>query len=742
MGGESVADRRQPGNLIRLIEMGDLLISDHSELRIRFMREKMPVTYAAEPDSSVSLQDYVAIFRRRRKVMLMTFLIVMLIAVICLIVIRPMYEGTTQLLVDDPSAATSSIDTSDPLSSLLIVDAPPSIDTQVGMLQTDWLLNAAMRQAGEVRFDVSVVKGTNIIAVSADSTNPRTASDAANALVSLYLQSQEDQQLDEIRSMYTFVSQQGDIARRKLIDADAKLLAFKQQHHVTDVGTDQANMLSHAVALEDDYERTQSDLRSTNAEMAVDEMMLNGERPTVSYQVANTNTNIQGLQDDIVKLEVQRQGMTQPGGFLPAAPQIRAIDAQIAALKQQMASQPKLAVSTVSDPNNVREQLRSEVASLKARQASLQSKVTSIQPLLTAARAAAGQFATWESTLARLAGTRDDDAAIDKMFVTQKNDLSLREKAYHATDRVIQAAGVPDEPLYPRKWRVLLYATLAGLFLAGCIALLLEYFDDRVTGSEEGERLLGLPTLGRIPAIVAGNPLMLAQVAESYRQMRTNLHFASLDAPNHTLALTSSETGEGKTTTAINLASAMVLDGKSVILVDADLRSPSLHEVLGLPVSPGLTDVLLGTADLSEALATPASAPKLHILTSGTKPPNPAELTNSRTFRELKDRLSGMADLVIFDCPPVFAAESQILASQVDGTIMVVQESRSRKRGVLEAATQLRNARANVLGVVYNRSTVEKKSYYYPLPGADGALPTAEAENPGIGLPVLAGRSE
>src|SRR5262249_32273630 len=142
-------------------------------------------------------------------------------------------------------------------------------------------------------------------------------------------------------------------------------------------------------------------------------------------------------------------------------------------------------------------------------------------------------------------------------------------------------------------------ALALGILLGGCMAFVLEFLDDRITSPEAVERLLGLPVLGYIPAIASEQRLMNAlppysPPAESYRGLRASISFAAIDAPLTTLAISSARAGEGKSLTAVNLAFAMALDGRRVILVDADLRWPTIHRLLGLEPSPGLTDVLSG----------------------------------------------------------------------------------------------------------------------------------------------------
>jgi len=383
--------------------------------------------------------------------------------------------------------------------------------------------------------------------------------------------------------------------------------------------------------------------------------------------------------------------------------------------------QPKLKPNVVSNPNGVRETLRAAIVDLNAGIRSQTATMADTKSQLAQARADLGRYPDRQLALDRLQRARDGAARSATTFDGQLADLSLREKARHASAHVIQPAAVPLNPIRPKKALNILFACLIGLFVGICLALLQEFLDDRINTLEDADRLLGLPSLGRVPALTGDGARLLPQMtganpgSESYRILRTNIQFVTVDMPLRTLLVTSSSPGEGKTTTAANLAFAMVMDGKRVILVDTDLRRPSLHKLLELPTMPGVTDVLLERANLDDALLPHADLPALSILTAGSTPPNPSDLLNSRRFQALMAELASRADLVIFDSPPVTAAsDASILASQMDGTILVVETGSTKKAAARHSLELLRNGRANILGVMYNKMrALHGGGYYY-----------------------------
>jgi non-specific protein-tyrosine kinase len=200
--------------------------------------------------------------------------------------------------------------------------------------------------------------------------------------------------------------------------------------------------------------------------------------------------------------------------------------------------------------------------------------------------------------------------------------------------------------------------------------------------------------------------------AEAYRTLRTNLLFSSLDKPLHTLLITSSAPGEGKSTSLANLAVTMAEAEQSVLAVDCDLRRPSLHTLFGLPNEQGLTSAILtqgeGGLPIQET-----SVPGLRLLTSGPLPPRPADLLGSKRMGALIERLRGEADIVLFDTPPVVAVtDAAVLAPRVDGVLLVLHAGHTRRDRAREARHILEKVKANIVGVVLNGAKQERGYAY------------------------------
>jgi succinoglycan biosynthesis transport protein ExoP len=279
---------------------------------------------------------------------------------------------------------------------------------------------------------------------------------------------------------------------------------------------------------------------------------------------------------------------------------------------------------------------------------------------------------------------------------------------------VVEPARQPVEPVAPRKLLNTLVAAVGGCALATGIAFLIEYLDDTLGTLEDIEQRLSMPALVAIPGNGCRHkpdefPLALSDLASSvpepYHALYARIQFSNGDrsAVLGTMLITSPSTRKEKADIAINLGSVMAQTGLKVLLVDADLRQPQLHQVFGLTNEIGLTTLLAGNGDCLECIAR-TEIPDLCVLPSGPPPLEPSALLSSQQMPQLIEELKMHADVVLFDAPPVLmAAATMVLASQVDGTILAVESHSTRREVATQAMERLRSVKAKMLGVVLNK---------------------------------------
>ena len=285
---------------------------------------------------------------------------------------------------------------------------------------------------------------------------------------------------------------------------------------------------------------------------------------------------------------------------------------------------------------------------------------------------------------------------------------------------VVSPAVQPDEPFSPRTARNTVLAVLVGLVLGLLIAVLRERFDTRLRNGDEVQRSVSSAVLAEVPSEnnLDGNPVIdfsvgSSRAAEGYRRLRTNLAFVRVDEPPRCILVTSPGPGEGKTTTSMNLAAALAEDGNRVVLVDADLRRPSIARRLGLTGAVGLTSFLRGDGVISDFVqAGPVHG--LDVLVAGALPPNPAELLGSQRAKDGIEALQSSYDFVIVDTPPVLpVADAAILSQYTDGALVVVRAGRTRSQDLTTAFSSLRTAQASILGIVLNDVSAHDSRYVY-----------------------------
>lgn len=281
---------------------------------------------------------------------------------------------------------------------------------------------------------------------------------------------------------------------------------------------------------------------------------------------------------------------------------------------------------------------------------------------------------------------------------------------------VVQSADLPTDPVEPRPLRTAVLAGFVGLLLGLGAAFLVDYLDDSLRRTEDIEALTGVPVLAVVPVEPPpdNRPIAISEpnefAVEVYRGLRTSVQFLGLDKPLRVIQVTSSVPGEGKTTTATNLAVVLSQAGFQTVLVDADLRRPRVHEVFNVPLRPGLTDTLVASEAVEMALN---HLDRLHLVPAGSMAPNPSEMLSSNRFEALIKNLASRYQYVIIDSAPVLpVADAIALSRAVDGVLVVGEANRTSRRTLSEGLGRLEQVGAPVIGFVLNRAA-ERSSQGY-----------------------------
>lgn len=284
---------------------------------------------------------------------------------------------------------------------------------------------------------------------------------------------------------------------------------------------------------------------------------------------------------------------------------------------------------------------------------------------------------------------------------------------------IIEPASRPSSPVSSTRGLTILLASAVGFMLAASAAHLLEYLDDTLKSPDEVSQLFRAPIIGHIiedsenpeDSLIYMTDRPRHPISEAFRTLRTNLEFAGVDEPLKTIFIGSANVGDGKSSVAANLAVAIAQGEKKVVLLDADLRRPSIHEFFSVPNEFGLFDLFLGRATTGEVIKVKKDQ-KVAIITAGESPPNPAELLGSKKMDQILAKLNEIADVVIIDGPPFVVADASVLASKVDGVLAVVRPGHTRQSAAQTMMEQITIAGARLIGVTLNRIPRSGTNYY------------------------------
>jgi capsular exopolysaccharide synthesis family protein len=346
-----------------------------------------------------------------------------------------------------------------------------------------------------------------------------------------------------------------------------------------------------------------------------------------------------------------------------------------------------------------------------------------LQALLDGAKAEAFEVNKRQIEFDRIKREADNNQRLYDMVLKRLKDTELSGMLRTSNARVLDAARPNSAPIRPKVRNNLMLGLLLGLLGGLGLAFALEQLDTTVKSQADVEEKVGVPFLGVLPHVAverdapAGDLDLYvfrhpkSTVAEACRAVRTNLLFMSPDKPLRTMLVTSSGPREGKSTTAIATAIAMAQSGSRVLLVDTDMRRPRLHRALGVPNDKGVSSILVGDATLDDVVKS-TEVPGLFLIPSGPIPPNPAELFHTAAFRDFVTTVSGRFERVIFDSPPVNAvADSAVLGTQVDGTLLVLRADATNKALARRAFKVLADVKAKVLGAVLNDVELRNPKY-------------------------------
>lgn len=553
---------------------------------------------------------------------------------------------------------------------------------------------ALLKQAtGVVQQGLSVmpVKESRLVRIAFDSPDPKFSVRVANAIAEGFIASTLERRMGTTSYAKTYLEDQLAQTKAKLEESERKIVEFAQKEGLVNTGSDGTSLATQ-------------NLTSLNASMAVaqsDRILAASRWRQASGGALSgdmlAGTNISGMQQQRATLQMQYQEKLQK--YKPDYPEMQGIKSQIDEVTRQIAAETGRARSAVKaeyDAAVAREgMLKNQIASLRGDSLDTDSRSIDYNILK---READTNRQLYDSLLQRF---KEVGAAGD----VRSNNISIIDRAQDGWR------------FKPNLIKNLLMGLLAGLLLGILLAFVLEFLDDTLKTPEDIEQKLKLSVLGVIPklgpkdSVAAASANPQSPFSESYRSVRTALQFATDHGVPRSILVTSASPTEGKSTTALALARNLAQLGKRVLLLDGDLRNPSLHKTLGLGGEFGLSNLLSGACSFSKAVQE-SEEERLHVITAGPLPPNPAELLSGSKLVSLLTVGTERYDHVIIDGPPVLGlADAPILANAVEGTLMVVSAGKTRIATAQQALKRLRGARGRIVGALLTKYDAKAAGY-------------------------------
>jgi succinoglycan biosynthesis transport protein ExoP len=693
--------------------------------------------FQVPPAGHVDLTVYLRSLLRRRWTILATLAVALAIGAAVTLLTRPVYTAEATLQIDRETEKVVSRDESTPQDNF----GEEFYETQYGLLRSralaervaqsqGLLINddfigrmktrnsaAAARIAaaehGRVATTIALLRshedvvperGSRLTRVLFSSPDPQLSARIANAFAENFIEAAMDRRYEASSYARDFLEKRLAQVKAKLEESERSLVDYAASQHIVEVagGDDPAkpgagqslpaaNLQAYNTALSTARtERIKAEQRWEQARLA------NGTALAEILQ----NPTIQQLTQERAKLSAAYQDKLSI--FKPDYPDMRQLAASLAEVDRQIAAQT----------GAIKQSVHAQYAAALDAERALQSQVSTQQSAVLDLRGRSIRYTILQREV-------DTNRTLYDGLLQRYKEVGVAGGVAANNISIVDRAVPPIKPSRPQPLLNMALAATIGLGLGVVVALLRDALDQAVRTPFDIETDLDLPLLGAAPPLKRGVTPAEAladnrsPLAEAYQSLRSALQFSTANGFPKTLLITSPWPGGGKSTTATALARYVARLGFRVLLIDADLRNPSLHRVFSAPSQMGLSNLLTGSADLAEAIQTTAF-PDLFLLTCGPLPPNPAELLAGQRLGGLVAEAAALFEIVIFDGPPTMAlADAPMIGSKVEATLMVVEANKTTRAQVRAAMRRLDIAGAHVLGVVLTRYRASRSEDEY-----------------------------
>ena len=670
---------------------------------------------------------------RRKWVAVGVFLGVLALTVLYIVRTRPVFEARATMMLTTNSDVFGEPGGS--RASLLAADN--KLSNNIRLLQSgnvyakvaERLPDAKMLYSSGV--SARPMRDADGIQLVVSAREPATAVSVANVYVETFQEYADELNRANASAVKQFIAEQLAVAGSRLDSFERNLAQFKRAHQLTDIGSGASALTERQLGLAAQYQQTAIDAEVRQAELTHVQNQIEQEGKGLSDRLDGISSPlVTSLQAAMNQLEVEKTNLIIRG-FGENSDRIKGLNRQIDSTRARLRteSQALVAQQGFVDPVGRLSDLFGSALTLGTELAADRARLDALANAMSENRGPISRLPEAERILARLTRDVETGRGVYSLLSQRYEEAGIQEVGQRSPVQIMDRA----RGAFQTRPNVRLSLSL-GLLLALALAVgsvwAAEHLDTSIHGPS-GLVRHGFSILGSIPRLPNGGRRWRrrrrgdvtshlithtspdSSGAEAFRMLRTNLAYAAIERPLRTIAVTSPGPSEGKSTISVNLASVLAQAGSRVLLVDADLRSPTLQGVFKRRKKPGLSDIIVLNSDPTQAV-TPTAIDGLFFLPSGTLPPSPSDLLALAATRALLQRLAGEYDYVVIDTPPVLvAADSPVVGALADTTIMVVRDGRTASDAIGYACTAMLASGAHLSGLVLNDAKRYGRYYYY-----------------------------
>jgi polysaccharide biosynthesis transport protein len=728
---------------------------------VGFGRSAGPRIYPELPSQESALGDHLRVLLKRKWTVLICLFTIVSVVAIASLKMSPVYEASGSIAINKPdpglnfnNSPTFNLDYYDPteietevkilqsdLLALQVVKdlgldrrpefggktppSPSSLDLAPDSLQADPARTSGLLANFRGNLKVTLAPNTHIVEVHFRSPDKDLAANVVNKLMEDYTENNFKSRFDSTMQASDWLSKQLVDLQMKVETSQEKLVRYQKEHEI--LGIDEKQNITTAKLDELNKALTAAESERMDKE-SVYRLVQSGDADTIASAATVIDATGTGTQSPSALLESLRakeadtkiQVAELSTQFGPSYPKVAQLNGQIKEIDAQILLETRKVASKVRGQYMTALQRENMLHDALEKQKQEENKLN-------------------ESAIEYSILKRDLESyrTLYEGLMEKMKESAVSAGLKSNNFRIVDVARVPSAPVEPNIPRNLEFAFVLGLTSGVGLAFLLEGMDNTVRTTEQAQAISGLPPLGMIPMgsrtpREASNTKRLAiatskeavelvtqtrpnsQMAESYRALRTSLLLTNLGAPPKVIVVTSALPQEGKSTTSISCANVLAQKGIRVLLIDADLRRPSIHKTLGMSPRSGLSNVLTGSATLEQVITRSPVLPNVFVLPAGTPPPNPAELLASSNMRDVLEELRGQYDHIVIDTPPTLSVtDAVVLSPRADAIVLVIRSGQTTKQALRRARDLLMQVNAKVSGVLLNAVDLSSPDYYY-----------------------------